>query len=452
MSENTSIATEPLCHEIYWRETEPVIPGAPLIEDIDCDVCLVGGGYTALWTAHFLKLAEPGLDIHIVEADYAGAGASGHNDGFVTPTIGHNLSTLVRRFGADRAKLAYTMVGRSILELAHFCRKHDIDADFETRGYYQVATDEAQMQLLRRDLAIAERIGGASGLVLLGRDEMRERIGSPAIQAAIKVGGATVNPHRLVRGLARVVREQGVHIHEQTAATGVQPRADGYSITTPRARITARKLVLATNAYQHRFQKFRRKVIPVWSYAAVTEPLSDDRLAQLHWPDREGFVEAGNFIVFARLTAQHRLLVGGGPVRYAMGRDMSEQRHIDNPAATLVLREVLARYFPCWDDVPFTHSYGGCVAITREFVPHVGAVDDNLFYGYGYCGNGIAVTHTSGKVLRDLILGRESSYTNLLFVNRAEQRFPPEPFTFIAAKAMSSLLALQDRYPKVGKR
>ncbi|OBF55318.1 hypothetical protein A5787_03230 [Mycobacterium sp. 852002-50816_SCH5313054-b] len=434
-------------HEIYWRETESVSPGPPLRQDVHCDICVIGGGYTGLWTAHFLKLADPALDIHIVEADYAGSGASGHNDGFVTPTIGHNLSTLVHRFGAEQAKLAYAVVGRSILELGRFCRKYGVDADYDTSGYLQVATNKAQVALLRRDLRIAERLDSATQPELVEGARLKSTIDSPNIVAAVKGGGALVNPHRLVRGLARVVREQGVHIHEQTPATALHTASGGHRVTTPHGRVTASKLVLATNAYQHLFERFRNKVVPVWSYAAVTEPLSDEQLSRVSWPGREGFVEAMDLIVFGRLTAENRLLIGGGPVSYHYRRDMDVARHIDNPAATRVLRGVLNRYFPSWGDVRFSHTYGGCVAMTRRFVPHVGNLGDDVFYGYGYCGNGIALTHTTGKVLRDLILGRESTYTRLLFVNGNERRVPPEPFMYLGAKGLSALLALQDRYP-----
>ena len=442
----------PVKHQIYWRDTESVEIGPPLRGDVRADVCIVGGGYTGLWTAYFLKQADPSLEIHIVEADYAGAGASGHNDGFVTPTIGHSLGALVHAFGAERSKVAYAVVGRSMLEVDRFCRKHGVDAELEPNGYYQVATSAGQVGRLRADLELAERLGARTSLELLDADAIRDRIGSPEFHAAFKVGGALINPHRLARGLTRVVRAAGVHVHEQTRATDVSRTTGGHLVTTPYGRVTADRVVFATNAYQHQFRQFRRDVLPVWSYAAVTEPLSDEQLKQVHWPDREGFVEARNFIVFGRLTAQNRLLIGGGRAPYYFGRDMDESRHMDNRAITRSLREALDRYFPVWRGVRFTHTYGGCVAITRDFVPHTGSLGDGLYYSYGYCGNGIALTLTAGKVLRDLILGRDSAYTNLLFVNRKEARFPGEPLSYLGAGAMSALLGVQDRYPRLIKR
>jgi glycine/D-amino acid oxidase-like deaminating enzyme len=210
-------------------------------------------------------------------------------------------------------------------------------------------------------------------------------------------------------------------------------------------------MILATNAYQHQFDAFRRMVKPVWSYAAVTEPLDEELLARVHWPGREGFVEARNFIVFGRFTAENRLLIGGGPAPYYYGRDMDE-RHMRDDSIHQLLRGHLARYFPAWGDLRFTHAYGGCIAVTRDLLPHVGTSGDGLYYSYGYCGNGIAMTHTAGKALRDLVLERDSDYAQLPFVCGAESAFPPEPAAYLAARALSAALGWQDRHPRMAGR
>lgn len=438
-----------LRHAIYWRETEAYEPGPPLDGHVRADVCIVGGGYTGLWTAHFLKLADPGLEIHVVEAEYAGAGGSGHNDGFVTPTIGHSLHTVVRRFGPERAKTAYAAVGRSILELRRFLRKNAIDADLEPNGFYLVATSDAQRRRLEHDVTLAAEMGVA--YEVLDAADARARIGSDVIVGALKTPGALVNPHKLARGLARVVRAQGVHLHERTPALTIERAPGGQVVTTPLGRVRAPRTLLATNAYQHRWAPFRRALKPVWSYAIVSEPLSDAQLAMVHWPDREGFVEARNFIVFCRLTADNRLLVGGGRAPYFKGCDMDEH-HCRNVAIRDVLVGELARYFPAWRDVRWTHSYGGCVAVTRDLVPHVGARGGGLYYAHGYCGNGIAMSHTAAKSLCDLMLERDTAQSRLLFVGGSERRFPVEPLSFAGSQALSALLQWQDRHPNLLRR
>ncbi len=446
-----AIATDPraLRHAVYWRETEPFEPGPPLVGDVEADVCVVGAGYTGLWTAHFLKLADPSLDIHIVEAEYAGAGGSGHNDGFVTPTIGHSLHTVVRRFGPERAKAAYAAVGRSILELRRFLRRNAIDADLEPGGFYLVATNGAQRRRLDHDVALAAEMG--VGYEVLEAEDARARIGSNVIVGALKTPGALVNPHKLARGLLGVVRGQGVHVHERTRALAIERATGGHVVTAPLGRVRAPRTVLATNAYQHQWAPFRRALKPVWSYAIVSEPLSDAQLSMVRWPGREGFVEARNFIVFCRLTADNRLLVGGGRAPYFRDCDMDE-RHCRDLVRHDVLVAELARYFPAWRDVRWTHSYGGCVAVTPDLLPHVGARGHGLFYAHGYCGNGIAMSHTAAKSLCDVMLGRDTDQARLPFVGGRQRRFPPESMSFAGSRALASLLEWQDRHPDLIRR
>lgn len=443
----TSARAPAVKHTPYWWETEPVEPGPPLAGTVHCDVCVIGAGFTGLWTAHQVKLAEPALDVRIIEAEHAGAGASGHADGFITPTIGHSLAGLVHQFGTERAKLAYSVVGRSIVEIGRFCRKYGVDAELEPNGYYQVASRPSQLEWLERDIGIVDRLGGRTSLELLDRDQARARIGSPAIHGAFKVGGALVNPRRLARGICRVVREQGVPVYEGTPALGIERTAAGYEVRVPRGRVLADKVVVATNAYQRQFAPFRDKVKPHWSYAVVTEPLTGEQLSQVRWPGREGFVEARNVILFGRLTRHNRLLIGGGPVSYHYRGRADESRYMRNLSVTMLLRETLARYFPAWAGLRITHAYGGCIAMTRDMVPHVGTNGDGLYYGYGYCGNGTALTHTAGKTLRDLVLGRDSAYTNLLFVRGKERGYPAEPLAYLGTRVQSALMGLQDRYP-----
>jgi glycine/D-amino acid oxidase-like deaminating enzyme len=281
---------------------------------------------------------------------------------------------------------------------------------------------------------------------MLPAADIRALIDVPGLTAAIKTAGALVNPHRLARGLLRVVRAQGVAVHERTRALQVRRAGRRFEVVTPLGRVHADRLIFATNAYQQQWAQFRRAVLPVWSYALVTEPLSDAQWAQVTWPQREGFVEARNFIVFARPVSGRRVLIGGGPAPYFFGGDMDDRRLIRNDIYAF-LEQAFRRYFPAWRSVRFSHAYGGCVAMTRNLIPQVGTLGHGAYFAHGYCGNGIAMTHTVGKVLRDLVLERRTDYSGLPFVDNRPPQFPAEPFAFVGARAMSGLLRLQDRYP-----
>ncbi|MFD3919041.1 NAD(P)/FAD-dependent oxidoreductase [Streptomyces sp. NPDC058595] len=429
-------------HVVYWHETEPVVPEPPLRENADCDIAIVGGGYTGLWAAHFLKEAEPALDIRVIEAEYAGYGASGRADGFVTPTIGKDIQGLVRTFGTRRSLEASQAVGRSVLEIGRFARRNKIDVEYEANDYLMVATTQAQLKRLRADRELAGTIAGREQPPLLSAAQAREVIGSPAVLGATRTGGALVNPFKLARGVARVIKERGVVIHENTPVLEVRPGVRP-QVVTPGGTITADKVIVAANALQSTFQQFRNKTVPLWSYAMVSEPLTEEQLGRVDWAGREGMVEAKTFLTCARFTADNRLLWAGGPAFYFWGRD-TRRRRMNDQRAYRALFEEFGRFFPMWRDLRFTYTYGGVMDITRDYAPHFGSLPGgNIFYGYGFNGNGIAATHTGGKVLRDLVLGKDSDFSRLLYVDdaqRSARAFPPEPLLYIGARATARLM------------
>jgi glycine/D-amino acid oxidase-like deaminating enzyme len=437
-------------HSIYWWETEPVSPGAPLEGPLECDVCIVGAGYTGLWAAHFLKLAEPSLDVHVLEAQWAGAGASGHNDGYAVTVLDMTLHHLVTNHGVERARAAHEAVAQSVLEMGRFCEEQRVDAAFELNGFLELGTNPGQVWRLERDWEAAQRIGAEHDYELLDAAGARGRVDSPLVQGALREGrGAILNPHKLARGLTRVVREQGVSIHERTPALAIEggPRP---RVKTAAGNVVAQQVVVATNAYQHDFRQFRSRVIPIWSYAMVTEPLTDEQLARVAWPGREGFEDMRNYITVCRLTADNRVLIGGRLAPYFSGNEM-DARRIRNDRAHGELEQAFRHFFPAWSDLKFTHAYGGCIAITTNFLPQFGRMDGGIVYGYGYNGHGVAPSHTGGKVLRDLVLGRDTEYTNLVFVKESGKSFPPEPVRFVGARLTERLLERQDRRFDRGK-
>ncbi|MEU7182077.1 MULTISPECIES: NAD(P)/FAD-dependent oxidoreductase [Streptomyces] len=433
-------------HVVYWHDTEKVTIEAPLRERVDCDVCIVGGGFTGLWTAYFLKEAEPALDIRIVEANHSGYGASGRADGFVTPTIGKDIQALVKEFGLQRALEASQAVGRSILEIGRFARKNRVDAEYEANDYLMVATDAAQLKRLEHDRALAERMGAAQAEIL-PREESRAVIGSPAVLGSMRTGGALVNPFKLSRGIARVVREKGVTIYDNSPCLRVEPGVRP-TVVTAGGQVKADKVVLATNVHMDAFPPFRRKVIPIWTYAMVSEPLSDAQLGRVNWEGREGLVEAKSLLTCARFTHGNRIMFAGGPTPYYYGRD-KRQRNMNRPEVYREIHREFLRFFPMWGDVEFSYAYGGAADVVRDFAPHFGRLGGgNILYGYGYCGNGIAATHTGGKVLRDLTLGKDTDFSRLLFVDDERRKppaaFPPDPVLFAGARAVARLMDWKD--------
>ncbi len=418
-----------------------MVPGPPLEGTERADVCIVGGGYTGMWTAYFLKRADPALEVTIVERSWAGSGASGHNDGYAMTVLDMSLHHLVERHGAERAGAAHEAVARSVVEIGGFCDEHGVEADYDLCGFAGVGVNDGQMWRLERDLEAARRIGAEADFEYFEDQRAREVIGSPIVRGVLKERrGALINPQRLARGLARVIDEMGVRVHERSPATAISSGR----VTTERGAVEAERIVVATNAYQHAFDQFKGRVVPIWSYAMVTEPLTDDQLGRVAWPGREGFEDKRNFITIGRLTADNRVVWGGRLAPYYRGNDM-DIRHMRNDYVFDQLRGAWSQFFPMWSDVRFTHAYGGCVAITGTFLPYVGSLGGGVLYGYGYNGHGVAPSHTVGQTLADLVTGRDSELTNLVFVDQKESRLPGEPLRYLGTRLTTALLERQDR-------
>jgi glycine/D-amino acid oxidase-like deaminating enzyme len=409
-------------HGTYWRDTEPVQAGAPLGEDLACDVCIIGAGYTGLWSAHFLKQHDPALSVVLLEAGYAGAGASGHNEGFALPALGARTpDSLVAEFGPDKTMRTYAELRRSAVELARFCAHRKLDAEFEASEIYQVAVTRGQIKLMKANVELAASLdGSAAGTSVLSGAQMRARIGSPMLRGGYRCGGGLLNPHKLVRRLAEVVQSEGNRIYESTRALAVEDGAAGVRVRTSVATVSAARVVLATDAYQDWHPAFAGELHHKRRYALVTEPLTQRQLEKAGWARRDGFVTTGAEAVFGRLTWDSRIMICGGFSLGVRGAD-SGPRDRDAVRAEGRMISIFRRYFPALTDAAFEYCYGGTIGITASMLPRVGLLSPRVGYAYGYSGHGIVSCHAAAKALSTLMLGLPGSPDgDALFVHGRE--------------------------------
>lgn len=188
----------------------------PLQGDARCDVCIVGGGYTGLWTALMLKEAAPALDVMLIEADICGAGASGRNGGCAL-SWSAKYFTLERLFGTAEAVRLVRESERSIAAIGAFCAANGIDCDYRLDGTLYTATNQAQVGATDAVIAaLAQQ--GINSFERLPLEAVQRLAGSARhLEGWFSPAAATVQPGRLVRGLRRVALQRGVRIHEGTA-------------------------------------------------------------------------------------------------------------------------------------------------------------------------------------------------------------------------------------------
>ncbi len=420
-----------------WVQT-PSDLQAPLADDLQADVVVIGGGYTGLSTA--LSLRAQGADVALLEAGFAGSGASGRNAGHLTPTIGKDIPTLLRFFGKQRASLLVRFADAAVAYTEDTIRKHEIGCEYEPSGNIMAGVHPKQEKRLRNAANAARKLGAE--VRFLPEGEMRERGLPPAFRfGVLEERGGTLHPGHYVMGLRRAALAAGVRLFENSALLALQ---DGPRVVaqTQQGSVRADSAVLATNAYTKSTGRKPRAVAPLRVSLFETEPLSSAQLKALRWTGREGVYTAHEALESFRLTARNTIVGGSKVVRYAYGSALAEGY---DPDAFAAIEGAFRERFPMLPDLPIARFWGGWIGLTLDFLPMLGVEGkhQNVFYGLGYCGHGIPQATLMGAMLAERIQGREHEWERAL--RRRMLSWPPEPFRFAGATLIQGALTALDR-------
>jgi glycine/D-amino acid oxidase-like deaminating enzyme len=431
----------------FWLEGDDYAPGAPLAGERRADVAIIGGGFTGLSAAYFLKRAQPSLEVVVLEQAVVGFGASGRNGGFIMPLLGWNIPDVHKRMGPERTKAAYDFMYQAVDHVGALVREHEMACDYERTGYLMLAMNRARMQHLEREVELARSLG--YDYQLLDERGVAEHVRSPAFRGGFfDPRCAIFNPARFTRELARVVRAMGVTICEQTPVTRVDEGAEVAVHTAGGGLVRAPRLVLGTNAYSGALGYFRHRVMPVFTFIVLTEPLTDAQLREIGWQRRTSLETARNLIHYFRLTADNRIAFGGEDAQYYFGsrfRDRDER-------VCRRLRRRMVEFFPSLRDIRFTHAWGGPIGFTLDFFPTMGVMGKhrNVFFSVGCCGHGVSLANYAGAVIADLVFEQRTPRTELFFVNRKPFPLPPEPLRWLFSHGYRRSLQLQDWWQSRG--
>ena len=427
----------------FWLSTRGYTPGQPLHGDIKVDVAIIGGGFTGLSTAYHLKKLQPGLSVALLESQVIGYGASGRNGGFNMTLFGMTLSTTALRFGREKTRQAHFYMERAVDTLRDLVAELGLDCDYEHPGFLRVATSEKYKNRIMHEVELAHKLG-LSGIEWIDAGQLAEQVRSPQYLGAWSEPRCGIlNPAKLAWSWRDVIAGQGVDIYENTPVQSIASSSAGVILRTPGGTVSAAKAVLATNAWSHFFPELKRKQVPIWTYIALTEPLSEKHFREIGWQNRQGLEDARNLVHYYRLTADNRLLMGGRDVGFSRGWDMD--RDLDK-ATFRGLEKDVRETFPALRDIKFTHHWGGPVSVPLDMAPALGyAGDRRLVYSLGCVGHGVSLTHLNGVTIADLILERKTDLTDVFFVNRRTIPWPQGAVQELAKKAVAGIMRGQDR-------
>ncbi|PSW18275.1 FAD-dependent oxidoreductase [Photobacterium sanctipauli] len=422
-----------------------------LHNDLQTDVCIVGGGFTGLWTAINLKQAQPDLDVVIIEKDLCGSGASGRNGGCMLTWATKYLS-MKKLYGDEQAAHLVAASEQAVYEIEAFCQQHGIDAQLRRDGTLYTATNTAQegtmdgvLQALSKD--------ELNSWQQWEKDRVQQHAGSELhSEGYYSPAAASVQPAMLARGLKRVAEQLGVKIFEQTPMEDINTDIP-ITITTPHADIFAKKVVLALNAWMvEQFPEFKRSVVLVSSDMVITNPIPD-KLDEMGLKDGKTVVDSRTFVHYYRSTPDGRLMLGKGGNHFSFANRIT--RIFDQPSRYQhILRRAFDRLFPALAGEKFVASWTGASDRSVTGMPFFGRMKQNreIVYGLGYSGNGVAQTWIGGKILSSMVLEQDNEWSRSALATGPRGYFPPEPIRWTGAMMVRNAIRRKEAAEDAGQK
>lgn len=376
----------------YQATADRTLRFAPLEGRRDAELVIVGGGFAGLATA--LGLLERGVrDCVLLEAQTIGHGASGRNGGFVSGGFALDAATLLKRLGRDEARRLYRMSDQAVLRIRDRIDGYRIDCEASYSGVMVASwfPDDRPLRQLQRFMRESYEVDWR----WLSREETRAQLLTERYHAALHEPEAfQFNPLKYAQGEARVLRDGGVGLHEQTRVTKLTPEGAGWRVEADGASVSCRQVVVCCGGYIGRlYRPLSRATMPIATYVMATEPLGE-RLRSAMRTDAAVFDTRFAFDYY-RPLADTRLLWGGR---------LSIRERSPQVVARLLTADLL-RVYPQLRGVQVSHAWSGWMSYARHEMPQIGRLPNGLWYATGFGGHGVAPTTMAGEVLAQAITG-----------------------------------------------
>lgn len=382
-------------------------PRPPLQGATDCDVCVIGAGYTGLNAA--LHLAEAGYKVVILEQARVGWGASGRNGGQIVHSYSRDIDVIEANYGPEVARpLAQMMFDGAALLRANVAN-YGIECDLKNGGVYAAMTHK-KVKALEEQKVLWEKWGNRHLTLTDDPREIAKYVKSDRYRGVlVDTTGGHFHPLNLALGEAVAVEQHGGVIYEHSAVTNIV-RGSHPVVHTVHGQVKARFVVVACNAYIGDLEpKLANRSMPCGTQVLATEPLG--ALADELLP-ADCCVEDNNYLLdYFRLSGDKRMVYGGGVIYGA--RDLA---HIASEIAPKMWKT-----FPQLKNVKIDYAWTGNFSLTLNRLPEVGKLADNIFYSQGCSGHGVTFTHLIGRLLAEVIQGQAERFA-------AFERLPHLPF------------------------
>lgn len=377
--------------------------------DTECEICVVGGGFTGLSAA--LHLAERGHDVVLLEAHRAGWGASGRNGGQAASGQRTSQRVLEKLVGNRDAAHLWRLAVDAVQLVRDLVARHHIACDLRD-GVLHADLSPGDFRHTRDEVAHLRNVYGHMAVRLLERDEIAAALGTNVYYGgALDMSAAHLHPLNYALGLASAAAAAGARIFERSPVAEVVP-GERPMVRAGAGTVNARHVVLACNGYLGGLDtEVSSRVMPINNFIVATRPLGKELARELIRDDVA--VADSKFVVnYYRLSADNRLLFGGGEsYGYRFPADIRSKA-----------QRPMLEVFPQLEGTEIEFAWGGTLAITRSRMPHFARPEAGIVSASGYSGHGVAMATLAGRVIADLIDGRPADFEVLESV--PTPRFP----------------------------
>jgi gamma-glutamylputrescine oxidase len=423
-------------NDSFWARSQPA-QNPELDTNLTVDVAVLGGGFTGLSAAYFIRRLSPHKRVVVLEARGCGNGASGRNGAMVLTMTADRFMN----FGSDPSidKRIYDLTVENIRFLTQLSSATGVDCELDIRGALQALDSDSDVREAKAYVRRAQSLG--IPVEFWDAPRIADALGTKLYAGGFfDPNGGHVHPMKLVRVFKAAAESAGATIYENTMVNSVEPGEEHLISTNGGRTVRAKSLVLATNAFTPGLGFLRNLIVPLHEYIAVTQPFSEQELVEIGWNLRVPFNDCRIETVYLGLTQDRRIHIGGGAPRYAFNNRASGAGELRSHL--LQLQRELARIYPKLAGVEFAQSWEGVIDWSLDESPSVGCIgrQKNIFYGIGYSGHGVNLTSIFGRIIADLEAGREELWKQYPFVNNHLYYVPNEPFRWLAAQTGISLL------------
>ncbi len=432
-------------NDSFWAK-EMMPANAALNKNIDVDVAIIGGGYTGLSSAYHLMKYNPGLHVVVLEAKQVGSGASGRHGGMVLPQPPTESFEIA--FDDNLHKKTYELTTRNMKSMKSMCEESGVECDLKLNGFVHTIIDEEDIPYYKEYVKDANDMG--IPLEFWNADQTEDKLGTDRYSASVfDPNGGSVHAVKLINALKIVAEKAGAVIYENSQVNDI---SEGETIVLKvgddNHEVKARDIVLATNAFTSKLGYFTYSMIPVHAQTAVTEPLTEEQLANIGWDSRLPFYDSKNYLFHMVLRDDNRIVIGGGDADYYFRGDLKYKGDIQK-IHELTLNELVTVY-PGLKGIRLEYIWDGLLGMTSDEIPKVGVTGKhkNIYYGLAYNGQGVNMSYMFGDVIASVYSGKTHGWEDTPYygTHSGIQGFiPPEPYRWIGSKTLMEYYKRQDR-------